>query len=91
LPCITIRKHYDGAIKVFELITIDHNGTPYLYFSFFVTLCCLFSSYMYMAMAAFRTTTEKGGSTGVLSIFFEVIFSIDILVNSLLSYTKEDS
>lgn len=89
-PCITIRKAPDGGIKLLELFTINHNGTFYLYFSFFITLCCLFSSYMYLAMAAFRTQSGDGVSIE-LSIFFEIMFCVDIIVNSCLSYEKEDS
>jgi hypothetical protein len=55
----------------------------------FVTLCCTVSSYMYAAMAAFRSTEE--GSSFILSVLFETIFAIDMLTNFLLSYSKQGS
>lgn len=39
-----------------EMFTVNHKGSFYLFFNFFVTFCCLVSSYMYLAIAAFRTS-----------------------------------
>lgn len=89
LPCISIKTADDGSIKFTEMLTINHRGTFYLIFNFFVTFCCLFSSYMYMAIAAFRT--DRDSITLGLAIMFEVIFCIDIAVSFLLSYERQDT
>lgn len=88
-PCVSIRYGADGGIKLTELITIEHKGSFFLYWNFTVTICCLVSSYMYLAMAAFRPQ-EEGGTQIALSILFETIFVIDICVHFILSYDDDD-
>lgn len=90
IPCITIKYTDDGGIKLMEMFTINHQGSFYLFFNFFVTFCCLFSSYMYLAIASFRTEGE-GSVTLALAIIFEMIFCCDIGVNFLLSFERQDA
>jgi hypothetical protein len=56
LPCIKLKYNAQGGIKWFEIFTINHTGEFYLMFNFFVTVCCLVSSYMYVGVAAYRFT-----------------------------------
>lgn len=57
-------------------------------FNFFVTFCCLVSSYIYAAIAALRFENSDG-LMQFLIIFFEAVFFIDIMVNCVLSFEKE--
>lgn len=90
IPCVSIRYGPDGRIKLTEVFGIDHRGSFYLKWSFLVTICCLVSSYMYLAMAAFRPRSE-GGIRLALSIIFEIVFFIDICISFLLSFDDPDN
>lgn len=89
-PCVSIRYGNDGGVKFTEMFTIEHKGSFFLYWNFFVTICCLVSSYMYLAMAAFRPV-EEGETQFALSILFETIFIIDICVHFMLSFDDDDT
>lgn len=82
----------DGSINISEYVVINHNSGGYLMFNFFVTACCLVSSYIYVFMAAHRIQLEAShaahqhSATIIFMYFFEAIFALDILVSFLLSY-----
>ena len=90
LPCLTIKRDLSGNVIWSESIVIDHTGPSYIAFNFFVTFCCLVSSYMYVAMAAFRIT-ESNPLMFFIMMIFEAIFVCDLCINFLLSYTPEHS
>jgi hypothetical protein len=85
------------------MLTIDHEGVYYLAFNFFVTLCCLLSSFMYLMFAAFRIShienldyhdkLVEGEMTyyqiSVLILCFECIFGIQMITKFMLSYTRD--
>lgn len=56
-----------------------------------MTFCCLVSSYIYVAMAAFRTSERDYPSIIALSIIFEGVFVLDIIINFMLSYERNDT
>ena len=51
----------------------------YRTWEFIVILCCIFSSYIYMFLAAFGNE-ESGIKMFALDVCFNVIFAIDIIV-----------
>lgn len=86
--CIKINLDGDAPIDLNKLLVINHNSPGYLAFNFFVTFCCLVSSYIAVYMACHRITMEGKGFTLVVFIMysFEAVFMLDIFVNFLLSY-----
>lgn len=86
MPCITVKYKDDGGINFMEMFTIDHQGAFYLLWNFMVTIACLVSSYMYVALAAFRTDDAL-----IVTLVFEGIFVIDIIINFMLSYERNDT
>lgn len=91
MPCITVKTNENGSINFLEMFTINHQGARYLIWNFFVTICCLVSSYIYVAMAAFRTSDRDYPSIIALSIIFEAVFVLDIIINFMLSYERNDT
>ena len=91
LPLITVKKKDDGSINFLEMFTINHQGRFFLIWNFLVTVCCLISSYIYLAMAAFRLNGEDDVLALILIILFEGIFCLDIVINSMLSYERNDT
>lgn len=84
---IKIKRNEDGTINLSEMVVISHLSGVYLIFNFFVTACCLVSSYIYVFMAAHRILENDEYSITVLFMyFFEGVFVVDIAVNFLLSY-----
>ena len=90
LPCFTIKKDSSGNVIWSESIVIDHTGSTYIVFNFFVTFCCLISSYMYVAMAAFRIE-ESNPLMFAMMILLELVFVGDMCIKFLLSYTPDHS
>jgi hypothetical protein len=87
LNFINIVWNEDGSVNLSEMVVINHNSAKYLFFNFFVTFCCLISSYIYVFMAAHRKSVEEEFSlTVILMLFFEGVFFTDVCVNFLLSY-----
>ena len=89
----------DGSINISDYVVIDHNSGGYLLFNFFVTACCIVSSYIYVYTAAHRIHIEQGvdktktvGEEETFNwvmffiLFFEGVFFLDICVNFLLTY-----
>jgi len=73
------------------MFTINHQGGFFLLWNFFVTICCLISSYYYVALAAFRNSDDTDSNMLALVIVFECVFCIDIVINSMLSYERQDT
>lgn len=81
----------DGSIDISAYLVINHNSAGYLGFNFFVTICCLLSSYTYVYMAAHRISLEDNAKEGLnFTVFamysFEAVFALDMGANFLLSY-----
>lgn len=89
---LELRLSPDGSIDMSGYVVIDHNSERYLMFNFFVTFCCLVSSYIYVYMAAHRIQMESSedplSPTVFLVYFFEGVFALDIGVNCLLSFEQ---
>lgn len=88
MPFFNIHEYDDHSLNCWELITIDHKGDSYLYYNLFVTMCCLISSYIYVAIAAFRRPNSEEINSAVW--WFEGIFVVDILINFLLTYDDQN-
>lgn len=86
LNFIKIKRNEDGTINLSEMFVISHLSGMYLIFNFFVTACCLVSSYIYVYMAAFRILQNDFSMTNFFMYFFEGVFVVDIAVNFMLSY-----
>lgn len=86
--CIKIDLDGDSPIDLNRVLVINHNSPGYLAFNFFVTFCCLVSSYIAVYMACHRITMEGHGFTLVVFVMysFEAVFMLDIFVNFILSY-----
>uniref|UniRef100_A0A7S3FW38 Cyclic nucleotide-binding domain-containing protein n=1 Tax=Strombidium rassoulzadegani TaxID=1082188 RepID=A0A7S3FW38_9SPIT len=72
-----------------DRIIISISNPVYQAWKIVVVMICIFSSYMYALIAAFGIP-EKGSTMSNLDIIFEVIFSLDIIVQFLLEFKPED-
>jgi hypothetical protein len=74
-----------------KFIVINHKGKKYIMFKFIIRLFCLFSSYLYAYLAAFRIkpeyTLHKNNILNLMMIVNEFIFLIDFLTKFFLSFT----
>ena len=71
-----------------DLMVIDHEGAGYVKFNFLVTMCCLFSSQMYVTFAAFREMPNEPLAQW-LTFMFEVIFAGHMATQFVLTYEIE--
>lgn len=88
LPCLNVVLDKKNHIVWQEILAVNHQGRSYMIFNFLVTLLCLMSSYFYIFAAAHR---DDSGPFYYVMAFFEVIFTIDCLVQFVLSYDKVNS
>lgn len=83
------------------MLIIHHNKMPYQVWKTFITLCQVFSSYMYCMLAAYRKDAdsigagEKAEDADIVNQpwffwLFEVIFLVDMIVNFFLDFQQNN-
>ena len=76
-------------VKILDLLTINHLGTPYKIWSGIIHACNLISAYTYAFQASFRRSNYRNFDDWHLFVqgnIFEVVFFMDMVAHFFLDY-----
>ena len=72
-----------------DRLVISIDNPVYHFWKIFVVIACIASSLIYAYLAAFKTPPD-GTNLYHISLFFELIFCLDMIVQFLLEFKPED-
>lgn len=72
-----------------DRLVISIDNPVYHFWKIFVVIACIASSLIYAYLAAFKTPSD-GTNLYHISLFFELIFCLDMIVQFLLEFKPED-
>lgn len=79
-------------MKVIDMLIFSENNSVYQVFNIMVSFLCLFSSYLYLYIAAFRFSDiieEKGTEKHVPYFFYTLIIEVVFLFYFSIQFFKE--
>jgi len=75
---------------IYQFFTLPENSAFQIFCTYLIIICCITSSYMYAYLGAFGAKASTPLIEG-LSVFFDIVFALDILRKFLSQYSEKGS